>query len=182
MSQRVSGFKRLPSESYDTIEPWPVRALLAHLPIRSAWDPCEGSGSLLAALQRYGVEAIGSGHDFFTIRQPPVEVDAIVMNPPYGEQRRGEAAMHFLEHALTLPVQYIAALLPIDFDSAIGRQNLFRQCPSFIGKIVLLGRLRWIPDSTGSPSTNHCWLLWDHANVEAPTIRYASEHDRDGAP
>jgi hypothetical protein len=83
-----------------------------------------------------------------------------------------------LEHALTLPVQYIAALLPIDFDSAISRQHLFRRCPSFIGKIVLLGRLRWIPDSTGSPSTNHCWGLWDRANVEAPTIRYASKHDR----
>ena len=39
MSQRVSGFKRLPSESYNTIEAWPVRALLKHLPIRSAWDP-----------------------------------------------------------------------------------------------------------------------------------------------
>jgi hypothetical protein len=139
MSQRVSGFKRLPSESYDTIEAWPVCALLTHLPIRSAWDPCEGGGSLLAALQRYGVEAVGTGHDFFTIRKPPVEVDAIVMNPPYGEQRRGELAVRFLEHALTLPVQYIAALLPIDFDSAIGRQHLFRQCPSFIGKIVLLG-------------------------------------------
>jgi hypothetical protein len=100
------------------------------------------------------------------------------MNSPYGERRCGELAVRFLEHALTLPVQYIAALLPIDFDSAISRQHLFRRCPSFIGKIVLLGRLRWLPDSTGSPSTNHCWGLWDRANVEASTIRYASKHDR----
>ena len=182
MSQRVSGFKRLPSEGINTIEAWPVRALLKHLPIRSAWDPCEAGGSLLASLQRCGVEAVGTSHDFFTIRKPPVEVDAIVMNPPYGEQRRGELAVRFLQHALPLPVQYIVALLPIDFDSAIGRQHLFRHCPSFMGKIVLLGRLRWITDSTGSPSTNHCWLLWDRANVEAPTIRYASKRDRDDVP
>ena len=63
--------------------------------------------------------------------------------------------MRFIEHALSLPVQYIAALLQIDFDSAITRQHLFRHCPSFAGKIVLLSRLRWIPGSTGSPSTNH---------------------------
>ena len=156
-----------------------MRALLAHLPIRSAWDPCEGDGSLLAALQRYGIEAVGTGYDFFAIHRLPADVDAIVMNPPYGEAKRGELAVRFLEHALSLPVQYVAALLPIDFDSAISRQHLFRRCPTFIGKIVLLGRLRWIPDSTGSPSTNHCWLLWDRANVEAPTIRYASKHDRD---
>jgi hypothetical protein len=178
MSQRLSGFARLPDEQYATIENWPVRALLTHLPVRAAWDPCEGDGSLLTALQHCGIEAVGTGHEFFAIHTPPVEVDAIVMNSPYGERRCGELAVRFLEHALTLPVQYIAALLPIDFDSAISRQHLFRRCPSFIGKIVLLGRLRWIPDSTGSPSTNHCWGLWDRANVEAPTIRYASKHDR----
>ena len=77
-------------------------------------------------------------------------------------------------------MQYVAALLPIDFDSAISRQHLFRHCPTFTGKIVQLGRLRWIPDSTGSPSTNHGWLLWDRANVEAPMIRYASKHDEEG--
>ena len=177
MSQRISGYARLPDEQYATIEHWPVRALLTHLPILSAWDTCEGDGSLLAALQRYGVKAVATGHDFFALRRPPVEVDAIIMNPPYGEQRRGEQAVHFLEHALTLPVQYLAALLPIDFDSAISRQHLFRHCTSFTGKIVLIGRLRWIPDSTGSPSTNHCWCLWDHANVEAPVVRYACKHD-----
>jgi hypothetical protein len=31
MSQRISGFKRLPSEGYDTIEAWPVRALLTQV-------------------------------------------------------------------------------------------------------------------------------------------------------
>jgi hypothetical protein len=49
MSQRISGFERRPSEDYATIEAWPVRALVTHLPIRSAWDPCAGGGTLLAA-------------------------------------------------------------------------------------------------------------------------------------
>ena len=68
-------------------------------------------------------------------------------------------------------------LLPIDFDSAITRQDVFRFCPAFAGKLVLLNRIRWIPGSTGSPTTNHCWFCWDKTNEDAPTIRYVSRRE-----
>jgi hypothetical protein len=86
-------------------------------------------------------------------------------------------ACAFVEHALRLPVRRVAMLLPIDFDSAISRQHLFRFCPAFTGKCVLLNRIRWIPGSTGSPSTNHAWCLWDKDNKDAPTVRYVSRRE-----
>jgi hypothetical protein len=104
-------------------------------------------------------------------------VTDIVTNPPYGPLKRGELAIAFVRHALTLPVQRVSMLLPVDFDSAITRQDVFRFCRAFTGKIVLLNRIRWIPGSTGSPSTNHAWYLWDKANEDAPTIRYVTRKE-----
>jgi hypothetical protein len=180
VAQRVSGFARIPDEQYETIEAWPVLALLSHLPdIGWAWDPADdGSGHLITTLHRQGVKAVGSESDFLRTTEPPMAgVTDIITNPPYGQQRRGELAVAFIEHALRLSVRRVAMLLPIDFDSAFTRQHLFRFCPTFTGKIVLLNRIRWIPGSTGSPSTNHCWLLWDKTNENAPNLRYVSRRE-----
>jgi hypothetical protein len=180
MSQRMSGFARIPDERYETVEEWPTLALLSQLPdIGWAWDPADdGAGHLIATLHRQGIKAVGSGPDFLSATEPPMAgVTDIITNPPLGPSRRGELAVAFIQHALQLPVRRISMLLPIDFDSAVSRQHLFRYCPAFAGKIVLLNRIRWIPGSTGSPSTNHCWCLWDHANVDAPIIRYMSKRE-----
>jgi hypothetical protein len=180
MSQRISGYARIPDERYETVEAWPVLALLSQLPdIGWAWDPADdGDGYLIATLHSQGIKAVGSGPDFLSITKPLMAgVTDIITNPPLGAARRGELARAFIEHALRLPAQRISMLLPIDFDSAISRQHLFRFCPAFAGKIVLLNRIRWIPGSTGSPSTNHCWALWDQTNVDAPTIRYVSRRE-----
>jgi hypothetical protein len=180
MSQRISGYARLANERYETVEAWPVLALLAQLPdIGWAWDPADdGAGHLIATLHRQGVKAVGSGSDFLSIAEPPMAgVTDIITNPPLGPNRRGEQAVSFIKHSLRLPVRRVAMLLPIDFDSAVSRQDLFRYCPAFAGKIVLLNRIRWIVGSIGSPSMNHCWCLWDHANVDAPTIRYVSRRE-----
>jgi hypothetical protein len=180
MSQRVSGYARISNERYETVEAWPVLALLSQLPdIGWAWDPADdGDGCLIATLHSQGIKAVGSGSDFLSTTEPPIAgVTDIVTNPPLGPSRRGEQAVAFIEHALRLPVRRVSMLLSIDFDSANTRQHLFRFCPAFTGKLVLLNRIRWIPGSTGSPSTNHCWCLWDHANVDAPSIRYISRRE-----
>jgi hypothetical protein len=133
---------------------------------------------LIATLHRQGIKAVGSGADFLSVTGPPMTgVTDIITNPPYGPSRRGELARAFIEHALQLPVRRVSMLLPIDFDSAITRQHLFRFCPAFSGKTVLLNRIRWIPGSTGSPSTNHAWFTWDKENADAPTIRYATRKE-----
>jgi hypothetical protein len=182
MSQRVSGYARIPHERYETVEPWPVLALLRELlTIGPVWDPCDdGDGHLVATLRRAGIKAIGTGSDFLRMTAPPMsDVNDIVTNPPLGPARRGELAIAFIRHALSLPVRRIAMLLPSDFDSAITRQDVFRFCPAFTGKLGLLNRIRWIAGSTGSPSTNHAWFLWDRTNVGPPCIRYVPRQEVD---
>ena len=172
MAQRASGFARVPDEQYETV-PWPVHALLCHLPKpQCAWDPCDrGDGLLIDTLLRCRIDAIGTEHDFLSINEPPVDVDTIICNPPYGENRRGELAVAFIKHALKLKVPRIAMLLRNDFDSAITRQCLFRHEPRFAFKLVLLNRIKWF-DGPSSPSDNHAWFVWFQDNEDPPTIRY----------
>src|SRR6516164_1902906 len=90
MSQRVSGYERKPDEAYETVR-WPIVALLVRLSgIQRAWDPCGGSGRLVATLRRQGVEAFGTCDDFLARAEAPLHVSDLITNPPYGENRRGE--------------------------------------------------------------------------------------------
>jgi hypothetical protein len=84
-------------------------------------------------------------------------------------------AVKFIEHALEL-VPIVAMLLKIDFDSGRTRQHLFRNCPAFACKIVLLDRIEWFPGEYGS-STNHCWMIWDQEHSGPPIIAYAGKRD-----
>jgi hypothetical protein len=184
MSQRPSGYARQPDENYTT-PLWVVATLLTQFraPIRCAWDPCAGSGKLVAALRAQGINAVGTTEDFLTVAAPPPEVDSVITNPPYGPNKRGELAVRFIEHALKLPVLRVAMLLRVDFDSAFNRQHIFRRCPDFAGKIILLNRIRWFEGPSG-PSDNHSWFLWDRSHLGPPTIHYGArvEMDAEGAP
>jgi hypothetical protein len=177
MSQRISGYARVPDEQYETVT-WPVLALLQHLPeIKHVWDPCDrGSGKLVDTLLIRKINAYGTEHDFLSIDEPPVSTDAIITNPPYGDRRRGEMAVAFIEHALALKVPRIAMLLRNDFDSAITRQHLFRNEPRFAFKLVLLNRIKWF-DGPSSPSDNHSWFCWAQDNEDLPTIRYIGREE-----
>jgi hypothetical protein len=68
----------------------------------------------------------------------------------------------------------VAMLLRTDFDHAATRAHLFARCPMFAKKVVLTKRIRWFEDSRGSPSFNHCWMIWDRQHRELPTLAYAS--------
>src|SRR5262249_20684417 len=92
-------------------------------------------------------------------------------NPPYGERKRGELAVAFIEHALTLDIPRIALLLRVDFDSALTRRHLFADEPRFAGKLILLNRIKWF-DGPSSPSDNHAWFLWNRSHHGLSTIRY----------
>src|SRR4029077_5505810 len=114
MSQRISGYKRIPAERYETVEAVPVLALLTQLPdIGWAWDPADdGDGHLVATLHRRSIKAVGSGPDFLSTIEPPMACVAdIITNPPLGPTRRGELAVAFIEHALRLPVRRVSMLL-----------------------------------------------------------------------
>jgi hypothetical protein len=177
MSQRASGYERKERDLYET-PAWVTEALIPHLPkgVNSIWEPACGSGKMVRALQEFGgYEVEGSDiadeedNDFLTFMGSE-NPDAIVTNPPY------ELATEFVEHALSLTEAQggvVAMLLRTDFDHAKTRSHLFAQHPAFAKKIVLTKRIRWFEESTGSPSFNHAWFIWNWRHQGAPTLAYA---------
>ena len=121
-----------------------------------------------AALQVLATD-IATGQDFLLAKAEPVQ--AIITNPPYA------LAQRFIEHALELmkPDGIVAMLLRTDFDHAKTRQHLFGGCDQFAKKVVLTKRIRRFEDSTGSPSFNHCWMIWDWKHRGPPTLAYGPE-------
>lgn len=141
-------------------------ALRPHMQdVRSIWEPAAGNMSMADVLRCWdGVTVratdlnIPPGEDFLATRYAPY-ADCIITNPPY------RLAQDFIEHALevtTVTRGRVAMLLRVDYDSAKTRQHLFGRCRVFAKKIVLTSRIRWIPGSTGAPSFNHAWFIWDH--------------------
>jgi hypothetical protein len=66
-----------------------------------------------------------------------------------------------------------AMLQRTDFDHAKTRWHLFAESTSFAKKLVLTKRIRWIVGSTGSPSFNRAFYVWDRSHTGPPTIAYA---------
>jgi hypothetical protein len=174
MAQRVSGKERIKHDAYQT-PPWVTDCVIAHLPspgvIGVVHEPAAGNGKMLRALRKHGYICtsgdIQRGNDFL---QSKTDWPAIVTNPPFN------LAREFIEHALARTESrrgVVAMLLRVDYDSAATRSHLFAGHPAFHKKIVLTKRIRWIEGSTGSPSENHAWFLWDWQNLKPPTIGYA---------
>ena len=174
--QRSSNYPRQADENYRT-PPWlaaTVAPYLRRVKVTTVWEPAGGvDSSLAAALVAEDFEVIGTDDDFVQRTQPPTRIDAIVTNPPYGTDRRGGQAIDFIRHSLSLEVRVVAMLLRADFDSAKTRVDLFRDCPTFAGKVTLLDRIKWFPGDSG-PSDNHAWFLWDREHRGEPRIAYAA--------
>lgn len=175
MSQRNSGRDRIAFDLYET-PAWVADALAEHVPLahKTIWEPAAGSGKLVAALSAHGCHVTASDitdHgcpyvtcplDFaspHTSHPTLVHWDGIITNPPYGP--RGELADAFIRRGLQRIADYgfLALLLPIDFDSAGTRADVFGDNQSFSAKIVLRKRIKWF-DGPASPSQNHAWFLW----------------------
>jgi len=174
MSQRASGYARRPNEDYPT-PAWVAKVIADHLRIRervrTVWEPAAGNGALAAALTAEGFVVTATTDDFLAYIAAPEPTDCICTNPPYGEDRRSLIACEFIRQSLTL-APIVAMLLRVDFDSGKGRKALFRDCPAFAGKIVLLDRIKWF-EGPSAPSDNHGWFVWNRAQKWAPWIAYA---------
>ena len=178
MSQRASGYARRANEDYPT-PAWVARAIaprLRKVGVKTVWEPARGAGSLADALAAEGFNVVATTDDFLRHTHPPDRlIDAIVTNPPYGDDRRGQLACDFIRHALTLRVNLVAMLLRVDFDSGKTRVDLFRDNPAFAGKVVLLDRIKWFPGDSG-PSDNHAWFTWHRRGhlTASPRLAYAA--------
>ena len=90
--------------------------------------------------------------------------------PPYA------LAQEFIECALRFDTtRIVAMLLRKDFDHAASRV-LCSLTVRFAKKVVLTKRIRWFEGSNGSPSFNHCWMIWDRQHRGPPTLAYASHN------
>lgn len=176
MAQRNGGYERLPMDLYQTPD-WVTEALVPHIPkrVKDVWEPAAGNNDVVKTLRHHGYNVrasdIKSGKDF--LKAIVMQGQAIITNPPYGW--KGKEAEQFTERALMLTKKsrgFVAMLLRIEFDSAETRPRLFGDHPAFAKKIVLRGRVRWIKGSTGSPSDNHGWFVWDWKHQGPPTIAY----------
>jgi hypothetical protein len=175
MSQRNSGYARNMGDFYET-PAWVTAALMWHVPAAmKVWEPACGSGKMAEALMAAGHEVMASdlarGQNFLRCIISPFHapLDAIITNPPYG------IAAEFIEHALDLMKPcggLVAMLLRTDFDHAASRRHLFADHPAFAAKLVLTKRIRWFEESTGSPSFNHAWFIWDWRHRDVPRLAY----------
>ena len=176
MSQRVSGYERKANDLYETPE-WVTEALIPHVPdrIQKVWEPACGSGKmvepLLSRCDVFGSD-LAFGRDFL-LTVVEESAGAIITNPPY------DLAQEFIDRALQMmePVRgLVAMLLRTDFDHAKSRTHLFRDCPAFAKKLVLMKRIAWFVEADGkpkaSPSFNHAWYIWDWQHEGPPTISY----------
>lgn len=188
MSQRNSTYERQTNDLYETPE-YVTAALIPHIPerVQTIWEPGCGSGRMVRELRRHrpwgeiwGSDiAPGSGYiqaDFLgdTPRIRIDAVDAIITNPPFCD------ATAFIERALRHMESrsgFVAMLARTDFDHAKSRSHLFRDCPIFAKKLVLMKRIVWFVEANGkpkaSPSFNHAWLIWCFMHDGPPTIAYA---------
>lgn len=184
MSQRRSGYLRLPGEAYDT-PAWVTRCVLPHLPgrllVTGIWEPAAGKGQMVNALLEAGYPVLGTdietGSDFLQRSGLPHQVGGIVTNPPYSLARQ------FIDKALGLTRAcdgVVAMLLRTDYDHAHTRRDLFAMHKAFAKKVVLTRRIRWIEDSNGSPSFNHAFFIWDWTNEGKPVLAYEPQLIEDG--
>lgn len=159
MTRANRNYPRQADEAYDT--PLWVGTVIAlwlkQQGVRGVWEPAAGRGQLGRALAAHGFSVVETRDDFLQLPRER-NFDAIVTNPPFG--KRGELAEEFIRHALKLNPPIAAFLLRVDYDSGKTRTDMFRDCPFFAGKIVLLDRITWFERKGAKPSENHAWYVW----------------------
>lgn len=193
MSKRNSGHKKRKGDLYET-PAWVLTDCLApFFPVKDlkVGEYSCGPGKLVRALVDAGAWVLAGDisraglklpvHVPFTrgdFRKREIEgIDALVMNPPYGEG--GALAVQFIEHGLAWlrrwdaehgsgreEEAFMALLLPVDFDLAVTRIHLFERCPEYHGCIRLRRRIVWFKPKkragkkANGPSQNHAWFIW----------------------
>jgi len=169
MSQRMSGYARVPDDVYETPS-WAVTCLIPHLPkhLRSIHDPAMGTGNITDTLIAE-TDLIVTGNDISNgvdFLKESMWHESICMNPPYRQ------AEEFITHSLEV-ADFVAALLRVDYDSAKTRRYLFGDCSRFAKKLILTRRIIWFERPGAAPSYNHAWFCWSSAHRGPPTICYA---------
>lgn len=199
MGKHETSYARVERDAYPT-PAWVVSALAEHVDLRGrvVWEMACGDGRMSEALKTagcarvYSTDIIDYGYrgqdgvlDFLAGRTPDLPCCHGITNPPFGP--RGKLAEAFIATGLQLiaagRMDFLALLLPHDFDSAKTRAPLFGDCPYFAGKITLRRRVKWFEHSDQprrNPKENTDWCLWSRPDPHVhrlPNILYAPNHN-----
>lgn len=208
VSRRNSGHKKRPHDLYETPAWVVLEGLVGFLSVKglTVGELCCGTGKMARALAMAGAAKINAADilnrkglklpdgatfargDFLKTLHVAGSMDALVFNPPYGEQ--SALAQAFIERALDYLRRsarvadkpfWVAFLMPVDFDMAGGRVHLFEACPEYHGCIRLRRRIEWFKrkkkknaktgkmEMGSGPSTHHAWFIWK-AEPRAPGV------------
>lgn len=156
--------------SFDRIErdfyPTPLAAvptLISHIrDIHTFAEPCCGNGALVRHLESHGLRCtyagdIATGQDALAL-DTYGDADAIITNPPYTRPLMHALIWHF---ARILP-----AWLLLETDWACTKQAVpFMPCCS---DIAVIGRLRWLENTTMTGMQNFAWYRFDARHAAGP--------------
>ncbi|AGT08335.1 hypothetical protein [Paracoccus aminophilus] len=142
-----------------------VAPLLPHLTWGDSFvEPCAGDMALVSTLEAAGMSCQWAGD--IAPRHEDVrccdalsddlaswaeDVDYIITNPPWTRSILHPMIRHF------------AAMRPtwLLFDSDWAHTRQSAEFTPLLRKIVSIGRVKWIPDSTMTGKDNCCWYLFD---------------------
>lgn len=146
MSERNSSYDRMLRDTYVTPQ-WVFEALYRVEPwAKEAWD----------------CAPLDADFDFLSREW---DDQPIATNPPYN------LATEFCRHAIKFSSK-IAFLLPMNFDAARSRDDLFANNRNFKVKYTVTKRIRWenLEQKKNGPSMNHAWFVWDKDHINPPMI------------
>ena len=138
-----------------------IDAMLTNLnwPTGTVWEPCQGDGRMVAALEAKGHEVVAhdiqTGHYFFN--WSAAQASTLVTNPPFGPIRK------FIDHAFAIGVERMALVCGERLWACrAGLEQFERYRPSrFIN-------LSWRDDylNKGRPDRALAISIWDTPNAD----------------
>jgi hypothetical protein len=167
MGNARAPFSKRGDDIYET-PPAAVEALLRveRLP-EHIWEPCCGSGRMVATLRAHGYRVTASDLvadriDFLMEWRAPEGVGAIVTNPPF------KPAADFVRHGLRL-VPTVAMLLRLNFIEAEGRADIMdggtlARVHAFVDRLPRMHRAGWTGNRSSS-TTAFAWFVWEREHT-----------------
>jgi hypothetical protein len=148
---RRSDFERRPQDAYET--PWDAVLPLAPWLPRGArcFEPCCGKGMFVGHLKRLGYEVTGASDLPIYARSHRYDAagtNFFVTNPPWSGKALHEIIANLSDQLptwLLVDYNWAATLQAVPF---LPRMR----------KLVVIGRVRWIPDSPFTGKDDACWI------------------------
>lgn len=164
-----SDFPRVEKDKYSTPRP-AVFPLLPYLPTRTLFaEPCAGAGALIDILEGGGHVCTWASDDAperdDVVRESALDLDwdhidaeMVITNPPWTR-----SLMHPIIDRLSARME---CWFLFDADWAHTKQSseLIKRC----SRIVSVGRVKWMPDSSHVGKDNCCWYEFLPGHTQGP--------------